>query len=227
MMRTSDEIKVRLNRGIYELRQAQQSLGTVQGRIQTVVNEIQVQSDRADLIDPAIDALNRQIFTLNEDMDRVYSLRNDESDLYLKQENAKLKSDIAELKRAHRREVEQLQAQLANSTKSNEELIHRAQSVERFNDLLKTKINEMKQQYENAIIDNVDLRDTNADLQDTVVSLQSTPGKFLKCYSSFLDSTDDLQPSMSLRILPIPTAALPRQQRPLAKQWLRRTADLL
>ncbi len=175
-MQTSEEIKRRLNYGAHELRQILQVLATVSDRIQTTSDEIQVCNDRADLIDPTIDALKLQIQTLNEDMDRVYSLRINESDIYLKQENAQLKKELAALQQALSDEADQHQAHLAESVKSNAELVQRIQSLDRFNTLLKTKINEMKEQYDSAIIDNVDLRDTNAGLQGTVQTLQSTSG---------------------------------------------------
>lgn len=158
-MRTSDEIKARLHHGSQELRQALQLLTTSSDHIQTAFDEIQVCQARADLIDPAIDALSGQIHTLTEDMDRVYSLRNDESDLYLRQENKHLKRDLAALQQALRHEMEQHRALLTDSAKSNEELMQRVRNLERFTELLKSKLNEMKEQYETAIIDNADLRE--------------------------------------------------------------------
>lgn len=164
-MRISDELKAHLYHGAQELRQSQQMLATVSDRLQTTFDEIQVCNGRADLIDPAIDTLNRQIHTLNEEMDRVYALRNDESDSYLKQENAQLKRDLAAVQQALRLEVEQHQAHLTDSVKSNEELAQRVQSLEQFNSLLISKINEMREKYESAIIE--------------VTDLKSTPGKRL------------------------------------------------
>lgn len=172
-MRTSDEIKARLHHGAQELRQALQLLATSSDQIQTAFDEIQVCHNRADLIDPAIDALSLQIHTLTEDMDRVYSLRNDESDLYLRQENKHLKRDLAALQQALRREMEQHQAHLNDAARSNEELMQRIRNLERFGDLLKSKINEMKEQYETAIID-------NAELRDTINGSQGNPGEYHK-----------------------------------------------
>lgn len=186
-MRTSDEIRARLHHGTQELHEALRLVAASSDRIQTALDEIQTCYSRADLIDPAINALNHQIQTLSEEMDRVYSLRNNENDLYLRQENNQLKRDIAAVQQALRREMAEHQAHLTESVKSNEELNQRIQSLERFNDLLKAKINEMKEQYESAIVDVVDLRDsnaglrdTNAGLKDTVKSLQNTPGKHHK-----------------------------------------------
>ena len=179
-MRTSDEIRARLHHGTQELHEALRLVAASSDRIQTALDEIQTCYSRADLIDPAINALNHQIQTLSEDMDRVYSLRNNENDLYLRQENNKLKRDIAAVQQALRREMAEHQAHLTESVKSNEELNQRIHNLEQFNNLLKTKINEMKEKYESAIIDNADLRDTNAGLKDTVKSLQNTPGKHHK-----------------------------------------------
>lgn len=179
-MRTSNEIRARLHHGTQELGEALQLVAASSNRIQIALDEIQTCYSRADLIDPAIDALNHQVQTLNEEMDRVYSLRNNENDLYLRQENKKLKRDLAAVQQALRREMAEHQAHLTDSLKSNEELYQRVQSFEKFNNLLKSKINEMKHNYESAIIDNADLRDTNAGLKDTVKSLQNTPGKHHK-----------------------------------------------
>lgn len=176
-MRTSEEIKARLQHGAQQIREVLQLLAASSDCIQTTFEEIRVCHDRANLIDPVISELSHQIQTLTEDMDRVYSLRNDESDLYLKQENKNLKRELAALQQALRHETEEHQAHLTNSVKSNEELVQRIQSLERFNHLLKTKINEMKEQYDGAIIDLADQRDTIACLRVTVKSLQSTPGK--------------------------------------------------
>lgn len=66
----------------------------------------------ADLIDPTIDARNRQIHTLTEEMDRVYALRNDDSDPCLKQEIAQVKKQVTTLQQALRVEKGQHQAHL-------------------------------------------------------------------------------------------------------------------
>ena len=196
IMRISDEIKARLNYGVRELSQTLQLLATVTEHIQTAFDETQVCSDRAGLIDPAIDALNHQVQTLTEEMDRVYSLRNDESDLYLRQENTKLKRDFAALQQALRHELEKHRTYIVASTKSNEELVQRIGNLERFNQLLKSRLNEMKDKYESAIIEIADLKDMNN-------TLQNASGKYRRGQTPSLDSTDDLQHSMSLPILPL------------------------
>ena len=227
-MQTSDEIKARLHHGSHELAQVQQLVATIQhlvatasDHIKTIYDEIQVCSDRADLIDPAISALTDQIHALTEEMDRVYSLRNDESDLYLRQENNKLKREIAALQQALTREREEHQARLAASVKSNEELVQRNGSLERFCQMLKSKLNELKEMYESAIIDVAELRATNK-------TLQNTPGKYHWGRERSLDSTDQLQLSMSLPTRPLQTfsGAVPQLDRsPLAGQWSRQTVD--
>ena len=190
-MRISDEIKARLHHGAHELHQALQLLATSSDHIQTAFDEIQVCQNRADVIDPAIDALRLQIHTLTEDMDRLYSLRNNESDLYLKQENKQLKKDLAALQQALHREKEQHQAHLTDSARSNEELMQRIRNLERFGDLLKSKINEMKEQYENAIID-------NADLRDTISGSQGNPGEYHTGLQLLFHITDGFQLSTCL-----------------------------
>lgn len=222
-MRTSDQIKAGLHHGAYELHQIQQLTATISDRIQTVLDDIQVCNDGASLIDPTIDTLNRQIHTLNEEMDRVYALRNDEVDSYVRQENAQLKRDLAALQEALRLEKEKHQAHLTDSIKSTKELTQRVKSLERFNELLKSKLNGMREQYESAIIDVVDLK-------DTVKSLQSTPGKCHRAYNSSLHNANDLQLSVSLPTLRLPLismAALHRDRSLLARLWSRQIAALL
>lgn len=174
-MQTSDELKARLHHGSHELAQVQQLVATIQhlvatasDHIKTTYDEIQVCSDRADLIDPAISALTDQIHALAEEMDRVYSLRNNESDLYLRQEINKLKREIAALQQALTREREEHQARLAASVKSNEELVQRNGNLERFCQMLKSKLSELKEMYESAIIDVAELKATNKTLQNTL-----------------------------------------------------------
>ena len=190
-MRTSDEIKARLRHGTHELLQAQQPLATVSNRIlellqaqqllatvsdriQTATDEIKVCNDRADLIDPTIDALHRQLHNLTEEMDRVYALRNDDSDEALKLEISQLKKQVTNLQQALRVQERQYQAQLDESAKSNELLVQRVQSLERFNNLLKVNINDMKERYETAIIDVADQKNTIAGQADTIRTLQNT-----------------------------------------------------
>lgn len=226
-MQTSDGIKAHLHHGSHELAQVQQLVATIQhlvatasDHIKTTYDEIQVCSDRADLIDPAISALTHQIHALTEEMDRVYSLRNDEIDLYLRQENNNLKKEIAALQQALTCEREEHQARLAASVKSNEELVQRNGSLERFCQMLKSKLNEMKEMYESAIIDVAELKATNK-------TLQNTPGKYYRGRKPSLDSTDQLQLSMSLPTRPLQIFwAVPQLDRSrLAGQWLRQTVD--
>lgn len=165
-MQTSDEIKARLHHSSHELRQTQQLLATVADRVQTAYDEIQVCSSRADLIDPTIDKLNCQINAMREDMDRLFALRNNDADQYLRQENAQLKKDVAALQQTLRLERGQHQAHLSDAVKSNEELNHRIQDLEQFNSLLKSKINEMKEKYEDAIIDIADMKGKKDTLQN-------------------------------------------------------------
>ena len=190
-MQTTNEIRARLNHGAHEILQTQELLATVTDRLQIVLDQIRLCNSRTELIEPTIDTLKHQIHTLNEEMDRVYALRNNESDLYLRQENVRLKKDIVASHQALRREMEEGQTRITELVKSNENLRQRVGSLERLNDVLKSKTNEMKEQYESAIIDNVDLRDANADLKganadlrdtnaglkDTVKTLQTNPGK--------------------------------------------------
>ncbi len=168
-MQMSDELKARLHHGAHELRQSLQLLASVSDRTQTAIDEIQVCNDRADLIDPAIDTLRQKIHTLNEEVERVYALSNDKSDAYLKQENVQLKRNLEAVQQALRLEVEQRQAHLTDSAKSHEELVQHVQSLEEFNSLLISKINEMREKYESAIIE--------------VTELKSTPGKYHKGHS--------------------------------------------
>ena len=174
-MPISGQIIARLRHQAYELQQCQQLIATVSDRVQTVLDEIQACSDHASLIDPTVDALNHRIQTLTEEMDRVYALRNDEHDSYLREENSRQKRDLAFLHETIRQAKEQHEAHVNDLSKSNKELTRRVEKLEKFNDLLRSRTNEMRQQYESAIIDNVDL-------QNTVKTLQSTPGKYHKSY---------------------------------------------
>ena len=174
-MQTSEELRAHLQHGAHEIRQIKQILNTALDRAQTTSDEIQICSDRVKLIDPTIDALNREVHRLTTEMDRVYALRDDDgtdngADSYLRQLNAQLRIDLAALQKALQCEKEQHQADLTKSAEYNKDLKQRVLSLERFNDLLKAKLNEMKEKYETAIIDNVDLR-------DTIKSVQNTPGK--------------------------------------------------
>ena len=222
-MQTSDEIKARLGHVAHELRHTLQSVTTASDRIQTALDEVQVCHDRALSIEPTIDALNHQINTLTEEMDRVYSLRNDESDLYLRQENARLKRDIGAWQRALRREIEEHQAHLAEAVKSNEALAQHNKDLERFNDVLKKGLAKMKEQYESAIIENLDLK-------DAISSSQSTSGRIQRSCNLSLHGTDDLQQSTILPILPLPAISMAAHQRKpslLARQYSRQIVDLL
>ena len=169
-MSTSGQIIARLSHQAYELHQCQQLIATLSDRVQTVLDEIQVCTDHASLIDPAVDTLNQQIQSLTEDMDRVYALRNDEHDSQLREENSRQKRDLAFLHETIRRDKEQHEAHVNDLSKSNEELTRRVEELEKFNDLLRSRTNEMREEYESAIIDVVDLK-------NTVKTLQSTPGK--------------------------------------------------
>ena len=211
-MRTSDEIKARLHHGSHELAQAQQLLATGLDHIQTAYDEIQVCNDRADLIDSANSALNHRIHALTEEMDRVFALRNDESDIYLRQENSKLKRESSVLQQAVTRQREEQQARLAGSVKAYEELLQRNGNLERFNQLLISRINEMKENYENAIIENTELKDTKK-------ALQNTPGKYHRGRKLSLYSADYLKLSMSWPTPPLQTlsrTALRQDRSPLA-----------
>lgn len=174
---SSEELTAHLRHAAHEIRQTQQLLATISDRVQTTSDEIHRCSDRVKLIDPTIDALHHQIRTLTEEMDRVYALRDDNTDSHLRQENAHLKRDIAAVQHALRREMDAHHAHRTESFKTNEELKQRVRSLEQFNDLLKAKLNEMKGKYESAIIDNVDQKDTITGLTDTIKSMQNTPGK--------------------------------------------------
>ena len=169
-MQSSDEIKARLNHIAHELRHTLQSIATASDRVQTALDEVQVCTDRALFINPTLDALNHQIHALTEEMDRVYSLRNDESDVCLRQENSKLKQDNRALQQALHREEEQHQAHLTEAVRSNDALIQHIRTLERLNDMLRKKLAETKERCESALIDNVDLK-------DTILSLQGTLGK--------------------------------------------------
>ncbi|KAM0799491.1 hypothetical protein BDR22DRAFT_890382 [Usnea florida] len=164
----SGQIIARLRHQAYELHQCQQLIATVSDRVQTVLDDIQVCTDHASLIDPAVDTLNQRIQTLTEDMDRVYALRNDEHDSYLREENSRQKRDIAFLHESIRQAKEQHEAHVNDLSESNKELTQRVEELAKFNDLLRSRTNEMRQEYESAIIDNVDLK-------NTVKTLQSTP----------------------------------------------------
>ena len=181
-MQTSEELRAHLQHGAHEIHQIKQILNTALDRAQTTSDEIQICSDRVKLIDPTIDALNREVHRLTTEMDRVYALRDDDgtdngADSYLRRLNAQLRIDLAALQKSLQREKEQHQADLTTAVESNKGLKQRVQSLEQFNELLKFKINEMKEKYESAIIDNVDLRDTNANQAVTIKTLQNTPGK--------------------------------------------------
>ena len=183
-MPISSQIIARLRHQAYELHQCQQLIAKVSDRVQTVLDDIQVCSDHASLIDPAVNTLNHQIQTLTEEMDRVYALRNDENDSYLREENSRQKRDLAFLHETIRLAKEQHEAHVNDLSKSNKELTRRVENLEKFNDLLKSRTNEMRQQYECAIIDNVELK-------ETVKTLQSTPGKSHKSYQICGDATDN------------------------------------
>ena len=180
-MRISDELKARLYHGSHEISQVQQLLATALDHVQTVVDDIQLCNDRADLVDPAFDTLNRQIYALTEEMNRVYALRGNEGDLHLRHENSKLRRELAALQQA---------------VESNNELAQRMGSVERFNQMLKSKLNEMKEMYENAIIEVADLKDRNK-------TLFNMAGKHYKALMLSLDDTDDLQLSTLLPKTPL------------------------
>ena len=175
-MRISDELKARLHHGSHEISQVQQLLAAALDHVQTLVDDIQLCNDRADLVDPAFDTLNRQIHALTEEMNRVYALRSNGSDLHLRLENSQLKRDLAALQQA---------------VKSNEELAQHMGSLERFNQMLKSKLNEMKEMYENAIIEVADLKEKNKNLYNMA-------GKHHRGLKLSLDGTDDLQLSMLL-----------------------------
>ena len=186
-MRISDELKARLHHGSHEIGQVQQLLAAALDRVQTVVDDIQLCNDRADLVDPTFDTLNRQIHALTEEMNRVYALRDNESDLHLRLENSALRRDLAALQEA---------------VESNEELAQRVGSLERFSQMLKSKLKEMKEMYESAIIEVADLKEKNKTLYDMA-------GKHHRGLKLSLDGTDDLQLSM---LLPKP----PLQVTPIA-----------
>ena len=172
----SDELKARLHHGSHEIGQVQQLLAAALDHVQTVVDDIQLCNDRADLVDPTFDTLDHQIHALTEEMNRVYALRGNEGDLHLRLENSKLKRDLAALQQA---------------VKSNEELAQRMGSLERFNQMLKSRLNEMKEMYESAIIEVADLKEKNKNLYNMA-------GKHHRSLKLFLGGTDDLQLSMLL-----------------------------
>lgn len=172
-MPISDELKARLHHGSHEIGQVQQHLAAVLDRVQMVVDDIQLCNDRPDLVDPAVDTLNRQIHGLTEEMNRVYALGND---LHLRHENSQLKRDLAALQEA---------------IKSNEEQTQRMGILERFNQMLKSKLNEMKEMYENAIIEVADLKAKNK-------TLYNMAGKYHIGLKLSLDGSDYLQLSMLL-----------------------------
>ena len=200
-MRTSDELKARLPHSTHEIAQLQQMIATASDQAQTTYNEVQLCKDRVGLLDAAFNALNHQNHALVKEMDRVYALRNDESDLYLRHENSKLKRDLAALQQALQQGRDEQQAQLANAVQSNEELAQRMESVERFNKLLISKLNEMKEMYESAIIEVTDLKAKNK-------TLHNISGKCHIGHKLSLGSTDDLQLSMSLQIPPLPVTQM-------------------
>ena len=170
-----DQLKSHLSHGGHELRQALQLLPTVVGCIQTAADDFQVCNDLVELIiGPAFEALNRQNHGLNEEMDRVFALRHDESTSYLKEENAKLKRDLAAALEGLRRETE---AELISSNKPNTKSDQHIQYLEGLVQHLKIKLNEMREKYESAIIENLDLK--------------NHPGNYDKCHSPSLNSTND------------------------------------
>ena len=67
-------IYIYMHHGDHEIGQVHQHLAAVLDRVQMVVDDIQLYNDRTDLVDPAIDTLNRQIHALTEEMNRVYAL---------------------------------------------------------------------------------------------------------------------------------------------------------
>lgn len=167
-MRTSNEIKACLQHDAYELCQVQELSATSSGHIQTATDEIHMSNSHANLIKPTIDAQIRQIHGLSEEIVRVYALRSNERDAHLKNENAQLKQDVVSLREALRLETEQHQAHLIDFARSGEELNQRIQLSERFNTQLKVRLKEMKDQYEDVIIENLDLKDPNKALQGTL-----------------------------------------------------------
>ena len=222
-MQSSEEIKAHLNHVAHELRHTLQSIATASDRVQTALDEVKVCNDRARFIDPTLDALNHQIHTWTEEMDRVYSLRNDEIDIYLRQENSKLKRDNIALQQALHREEEQHQAHLTEAVRSNDALIQHIRTLERLNDILRKKVAEMKDKCESALIENVELK-------DTIQSLQSTPGKIQRSFNLSLHCTDDLQQSTVLPILPLtvtPSSSLQRKPIRSARQYSTQIVNLL
>ena len=175
-MRISDELKARLHHGSHEIGQVQQLLASALDHVQMVVDDIQQCNDRVDLIDPSFHALNRQIHALTEEMNRVYALRNNENDVHLRLENSQLRRDLAALQEV---------------VKSDEELAQHMGSLERFNQMLKSKLNEMKEMYENAIIEIADLKEKNK-------TLYKMAGKHHRDLKLCPYSTDDLQLSTLL-----------------------------
>ena len=218
-MQTSEELRAHLQHGAHEIRQIKQLLATALDRAQTTSDEIHMCSDCVKLIDPTIDALNHEVHRLTAEMDRVYALRDDDgtdngTDAYLRRLNAQLRIDLAALQKALQREKEQHQANLTTAVECNKELKQRVLSLERFNDLLKAKINEMREKYEDAIIEVTDLKDANR-------TLQSTPGEYRKGNNLSLHSAYDLQLSTSFRTLQpsaMQTVARLRDQPHLARQ---------
>ena len=172
-MPISDEFKARLHHGSREISQVHQHLAAVLDRVQILVDDIQLYNDRTDLVDPTIDTLNRHIHALAGEINRVYALGND---LHLRLENSQLKRDLAALQEA---------------IKSTEEQAQRMGSLERFNQMLRSKLNEMKEMYENAIIEVADLKEKNT-------TLYNMAGKHYRGLKLSLDGTDYLQLSMLL-----------------------------
>ena len=175
-MRISDELKARLHQSSHEIGHVQKLLGSVIDHVQGIADDIHLCNDRVDLINPAFDTLNRQIHALTEEMNRVYALRSNESELHLQSENSKLRRDLEALQQA---------------VNSNEELTQRLESLERFNQMLKSKLNEIKEMYENAIIEVAELKEKNK-------TFYAMAGKYHRGLKLSLDGTNNPQLSMLL-----------------------------
>lgn len=105
---------------------------------------------------------------------------------------ARLKLNLAATLGGHRGETGTRRTESATSNQPNQNANQRIQELESYIQLLKFKLNEMRDKYDSAIIDVVDLK-------DTVKSLQEASGEHRAEVPPFSQPAKDLQPPSSLR----------------------------
>ena len=135
-MSSLDDIKAHLHREAHELRQGQTEtrqalqllntiyilmlLNTAGDRYRTAYEDNRACNDLVNLISPAFDELMRDNHASHEDMDRVYALRVGKSSMYLKEQNARLKRNLAAALGGRSGETRKKQPEFAASNKPDD-----------------------------------------------------------------------------------------------------------